>query len=409
MADQNQPWWTSAKEEAQKKYQPSTYITPYQQAMLEQGVSPEDLGIDIATLPQKSWIVPYTQSPIVPDYNKNVHPSSIFPPGVLPTTAPTTAPTTTDDDLIRQLAEALGIDPALLLGGGGGGGGEGSTPLTKPDDSMLSDPVNNKWMYDSSANAGLGGWVEVEKYSAYEQWLMEKARIDADNAKLKEAGIPQPTDVPQDAYGRVPVWDARDGLWRYPPDWGQVPANIAEKNRLQAEEAARAQAAAQAAEQVAYQNQQLALQSQQQSLQTQQQAWQRQQAETAAAQEQKNYLAQLAAQPISWLQHAAASGQQPAVQPWMLPLMPQQYAGTVAGAPLPGFQQGQEGATPSMAQLPALTNPSLQYWQRMTPAAQQQFLGYRQARTGSRPEDTLWRFQTTAPPSGQNKPLQYVQ
>jgi len=60
------------------------------------------------------------------------------------------------------------------------------------------------------------------------------------------------------------------------------------------------------------------------------------------AQEQQNYLAQMATQPKSWLEYAAASGTPPVVQPWMLPLMPQEYAGLEglrAGQPIPGWPE----------------------------------------------------------------------
>lgn len=80
-----------------------------------------------------------------------------------------------------------------------------------------------------------------------------------------------------------------------------------------------------------------------------------------AAQEQQNYLAQMAAQPKSWLEYAAASGQPPVVQPWMLPLMPQQYpelAGLQAGQPVPGWPSQFAGTTPAIGagtQVPTTT------------------------------------------------------
>ncbi|KKL69381.1 hypothetical protein LCGC14_2115540, partial [marine sediment metagenome] len=112
-------------------------------------------------------------------------------------------------------------------------------------------------------------------------------------------------------------------------------------------------------------------------------------------------LAQLAAQPISWLQHAALSGQTPVVQPWMIPLM-RPGQNLQVGQPIPGFQPALPGgaveqggfipgtATPSplgtqFANLPELRRPSAQLFARMGPTAQQQFLGFRQARTGIPP------------------------
>ena len=125
-------------------------------------------------------------------------------------------------------------------------------------------------------------------------------------------------------------------------------------------------------------------------------------------------LAQLAAQPISWLQHAALSGQTPVVQPWMIPLM-RPGQNLQVGQPIPGFQPALPGgaveqggfipgtATPSplgtqFANLPELRRPSAQLFARMGPTAQQQFLGFRQARTGIPPQETLFRQRQSGPP-----------
>ena len=125
-------------------------------------------------------------------------------------------------------------------------------------------------------------------------------------------------------------------------------------------------------------------------------------------------LAQLAAQPVSWLEHAALSGQTPVVQPWMIPLM-RPGQNLQVGQPIPGFQPSLPGgaveqggfipgtATPSplgtqFANLPELRRPSAQLFARMGPTAQQQFLGFRQARTGIPPQETLFRQRQTGPP-----------
>ena len=128
--------------------------------------------------------------------------------------------------------------------------------------------------------------------------------------------------------------------------------------------------------------------------------------------EREERLAQLAAQPISWLQHAALSGQQPVVQPWMMPLM-RPGQNLQVGQPIPGFQAGAPGAqqggfipgtaTPQplgtqFANLPELRRPSAQLFARMGPTAQQQWLGLRQARTGIPPQETLFRQTQGGPP-----------
>ena len=125
-------------------------------------------------------------------------------------------------------------------------------------------------------------------------------------------------------------------------------------------------------------------------------------------------LAQLAAQPISWLQHAALSGQTPVVQPWMIPLM-RPGQNLQVGQPIPGFQGAAQAGSPgasgflpgtstpapvgnTFANLPELRRPSAQLFARMGPTAQQQFLGFRQARTGIPPQETLFRQRQTGPP-----------
>ena len=50
--------------------------------------------------------------------------------------------------------------------------------------------------------------------------------------------------------------------------------------------------------------------------------WEKEMWEQRLGAEREERLATLAAQPMSWLEYAALSGDQPAVQPWMLPLMP---------------------------------------------------------------------------------------
>lgn len=143
------------------------------------------------------------------------------------------------------------------------------------------------------------------------------------------------------------------------------------------------------------QQQQYGLQQQELEQQQQWQAWQQEEAR-------RQYGAQLAAQPQSWLQYAAYTGEQPAIQPWMQPLMPQEYAGLGAGQVIPGW--GEE----TMAEMPELTRPSRQYQARMGPTSMQQYLGYRQARTGVRPEEEQWRLWSGAPPGGQHQGLKYA-
>jgi hypothetical protein len=112
------------------------------------------------------------------------------------------------------------------------------------------------------------------------------------------------------------------------------------------------------------------------------------------AQQEKAYAASLAAQPHAFLEYAAYTGQQPAVQPWMQPLMSGEYSGLQAGEQIPGW------SGTDMTGMPELTNPSRQYQARMGPTGYQQYLGYQQAQTGAPMEETDWRLWAQAAPGG---------
>ena len=194
-----------------------------------------------------------------------------------------------------------------------------------------------------------------------------------------------PDGAPSDSYGRTAVWSERLGAWDYPPNWGQPPAGFV--SQFEQEQATiRGQEA----------QQQFGLQQQQAQQEAEFMQWQQGEVE-------RQQRAQLAAQPASWLQYAAYTGEQPAIQPWMIPLMGQQYAGTVAGAPLPGWEGGTD-----LSQLPELTRPSRQFQARMGPTALAQYQGYQQARTGIRPEETQFRLWAGAPPGGQSQGLSFT-
>ncbi len=127
--------------------------------------------------------------------------------------------------------------------------------------------------------------------------------------------------------------------------------------------------------------------------------YQRQQTQQLEADKQAR-LAQLAANPASWLEYAATSGQPPTVQPWMLPLGYEDYGFNI-GAPLPGAEGG------SYSGLPSLKTPSAQYMARLSPSARAQYYAYLQARSGQTPSDVqsyLWSMS----PSGGTRQLSYM-
>lgn len=86
--------------------------------------------------------------------------------------------------------------------------------------------------------------------------------------------------------------------------------------------------------------------------------WYREQQTTQLGAEKQQRLAQLAAQPMSWLQYAAESGTTPVIQPWMLPLMSEQYSQFGVGQPIPGYQ-GIEGTAGQPAVTPTPTTPTV--------------------------------------------------
>ena len=194
-----------------------------------------------------------------------------------------------------------------------------------------------------------------------------------------------------------------------------------EQFAFQQEEAAAQRALEQ--QQFGFQQQQFEAQQQQytqQRAQSQAQLqFQQEQAQLAAQEQERQYRSQLAANPINWLQYSAYTGEQPVIQPWMIPLGFQNTGGTVApqglqagqpqpqlqaGQPIPGFQAqaGQQApqAPQTFANLPQLTTPSAQLQARWGPTAQAQFLGYRQARTGAAPQESQFRLASGRAPTG---------
>ncbi|KKN29349.1 hypothetical protein LCGC14_0845100 [marine sediment metagenome] len=160
--------------------------------------------------------------------------------------------------------------------------------------------------------------------------------------------------------------------------------------------------------------------SQQQSQFQAQLAFQQQQAQQQAELQRQAEMARLAANPINWLQFAAFTGEQPVIQPWMIPLGFQQFGegggtstpqGVGGGQVVPDSgvtQQGQlQAGQPLLpqggfdfSQLPQLRDPSAQFLARLGPTGTQQFLGFERARTGASPQETQFRQRSGAAPTG---------
>jgi len=134
-------------------------------------------------------------------------------------------------------------------------------------------------------------------------------------------------------------------------------------------------------------------------------AWEQQQQQMQLEAERQEQLASLKANPGSWLEYAALSGQSPTVQPWMLPLGYEDY-GFQLGSPVPGWNAGATSGTG----LPELMTPSAQLWARMSPSAQQQYQAYQASRTGMSPSDVQYQLWAGAPGGayGGLRQLQYA-
>jgi hypothetical protein len=156
--------------------------------------------------------------------------------------------------------------------------------------------------------------------------------------------------------------------------------------------------------------------------------------------DQNNYLANLAANPVNWIQYNQAAGNPTVAQPWMQQLGGPS-TGTVLGntggntggnnetqfgqfntssplpydqspvqvgssSPLPANQTAQPVGSTNSLGLSNLLTPSMQSYARMLPSQQEQYQGYQRALTGATPEDTQMQLWNRAAPSG-NRYLTY--
>jgi hypothetical protein len=140
-----------------------------------------------------------------------------------------------------------------------------------------------------------------------------------------------------------------------------------------------------------WQKQQADMQNQ---LQQQQFSWQKEQFQLQQEADKAARLANLRANPASWLEYASASGQTPTVQAWMKPLAAP-GSNLEVGSPLTQYN----ASGPSMGLSPLLA-PSAQYMSRIAPSSQQQYAGYQQALTGATPQDTSWLLNQSTAPGG---------
>jgi len=198
----------------------------------------------------------------------------------------------------------------------------------------------------------------IEKYLSLQQAGQQagteaKNWMDAlDEPTFDESTVPNPPPRKEWPEGFYPKWDSQYMEWHYvyDPDRSAVVSGMTEEELRYLE----------LSEEKARRDYEQTLWERQQSEATgapgDMSEWQRAQMELAQQQlaaeqgwkqqeyglEQQQYASQLAAQPKSWLEYAAYTGQPPVVQPFMLPLMPQEYAGLEglrAGQPIPGWPE----------------------------------------------------------------------
>ncbi len=280
-----------------------------------------------------------------------------------------------DPDLNRWVPERIPEPPSL-------------TPFQEQQLQGFPEPTDSASGRISELQRLLGGSAPQQERIPFEQEL----------AGL-QAGGGQTRQPPTDAFGRQGIWNPRTGQYDFPPTFGQRPVDqpaplsefpqrgfdVPTSQQDQAQEQFQAQL-----------------------------AFQQQQAQAATELQERQFASQLSANPINWLQFAAFTGQQPVIQPWMVPLGFQNTGGNIspqglqAGQPISGFQPtgGTATATGSVGNqtfgnLPQLTTPSAQLQARWGPTAQAQFLGFERARTGASPSETQFRLGSGRAPSGQ--------
>lgn len=214
------------------------------------------------------------------------------------------------------------------------------------------------------------------------------ADMGAVGGTTSPAGGAYPIDPNAQAYESMTEWQREQArLAQEQLDWEKYQYNNPQSQVISAyQQQQLANQQQESAQTAAYQQQQLAAE----------QAWRTQQLEA----EKQQRLATLAAQPKSWLEYASLANQAPVVQPWMLPLMPQDYMQSQpVGSPISGW-------TPeNMKGMPDLINPSAQMRARMGPTALQQYYGYQQADQGMTPEESQFRLWSQGPPGGSYRGL----
>ena len=261
-------------------------------------------------------------------------------------------------------------------------GGYSQFPTQEP-------PEGYRWKF--SAGAGIAGEYVVEPIPGISLTAAQKkqAEIAAKERSIEERRYQEGIEREQVASREAAEWKQTQLEWQQQQVEWEMKNQKEQWQFQQQQQQARLQAEERQWEQ-------------QLQFQEQQFSWQQEQAQIEQETQQRNYLAGLAAKPRSWLEYSAAAEETPAIQPWMLPLQSGDYEQQwTAGQAIPGY------SAESMESMPELTTPSAQLYSRMGPTAQQQFLGYRQARTGIRPEEQEFRLWGSAPPAGRQGGLRY--
>ena len=249
---------------------------------------------------------------------------------------------------------ALGAKPAVKWKTVSEGGWDYQVGLDREGNEVSREPLGRTELPAGEAEAP----PQISEFEERKLGLQEQALQPQAPQTFPQFG--------QDPFGGQGQFNPYTGQWTQPPGWISP-----------------------------FQQQQLEQQQQQFGLQQQQMQFQQEETE-------RRERARLYASPLSWLEAEKYAGKEAVIQPWMKPLMAQQYPSLQAGQAIPGFTE--QGGTA----MPELSTPGSQLWARMGPTAQQQYLGYQQAQQGIRPEEQMFRLGAQAAPGGGGAGLRWM-
>ena len=261
-------------------------------------------------------------------------------------------------------------------------------PKTPPKTGGEQLRPNEFKSYEEALKAAPAGWEP--ELTEFGTWSFRRAPMKAQKEEMPEGFYKSYKDAAIGAPEGFVPYQTPSGWWGYREADKPENQQITPYQQSQIDYQKR-----HGEQEEAYRQQQL-------SFQQQQMGWQKEQEQMQQSQQESKIRSQLMTQPMSWLDpRIYGKGETPVVQPWMMPLSREQY-GWKVGESLSGWnpQSGQN--------MPELATPSAQYWSRMGPTAQQQYMGYQQSQSGIRPEETQFRLRAGSAPSGRYSALRWT-